>query len=184
MVDVGTPEFFNTPVGIPGGQTPESLERDANALRMVAMGYSQREVSEALGYGDRANVSRALRRAQDKILLTSVDTWVAVELAKLDAYALRFIAILHKRHLVVSHGKIIRDDQSGTELVDDAPEMAALRELVKISESRRKLLGLDAAAKLDLNVEHSEVDAELIKLVQAMESNGRAREQRVKRGEA
>lgn len=184
MVGDRTFEMPDMPVGIPGGQTPESLERDAQALRMIAMGYSQGEVSDALGYGGQPNVSRALKRAQDKILRTSVDTWVAVELAKLDAYALRFIGILHKRHLVVSHGKIMRDDQNGTELVDDAPEMAALRELVKISESRRKLLGLDAAAKLDVNVEHSEVDAELVKLVQAMESNGRAREQRVKRGES
>lgn len=171
------------PVRLPGGQTIESLERDAKAVNMHAMGYSYAEISDALAYGDRSAAHRAVKRAHERILKQPVMTHVAVELAKLDAYAMRFIAILHKRHLVVSGGKIVRDDQTGEPLGDDAPEMRALAELVKISESKRKLLGLDAAAKLDVNFGDSEVDEAIKDLVRAMESNGRAMEQRAARGE-
>lgn len=166
-----------------GGQTPESLERDAQALRLRSFGYSLAEIDAQLHYGGTGNTSRALKRAEQRILSKSLDAYVATEMAKLDQIALRFIGILSRRHVVVSGGKIVRDD-TGQPLADDSIEMRALAELVKVSESKRRLMGMDAAAKLDINLGDSEVDAEIAKLVQLMESKGKAMEQRVARGES
>lgn len=166
-----------------GGQTPESLERDAQALMLRSFHYSLAEIDAQLQYGGTGNVSRALKRAEQKILSKSLDAYVATEMAKLDQISLRLIGILSRRHVVVSGGKIVHDE-TGTPLADDSVEMKALAELVRVSESKRRLMGMDAAAKLDINLGDSEVDAEIAKLVQAMESKGRAMEQRVARGES
>lgn len=166
----------------PGGQTQESLERDAQALRLHAMGYSYREISDQLKYGGHSNVSRAIQRAERRILKTPVMEHVAVELAKLDAISLRVIGILGRRHMATSGGKIVRDDD-GTPLVDSAIELRALDQLLKVMESKRRLIGLDVPAKLSIDFGESEVDAAIARLVETMESRGRALEQRAARGD-
>lgn len=173
-----------------GGQTPESLERDAQALMLRSFHYSLAEIDAQLKYGGTGNVSRALKRAEKRILSKSLDAYVATEMAKLDQISLRLIGILSRRHVVVSGGKIVYDNgdpltgRQPEPLADDSIEMKALAELVRVSESKRRLLGMDAAAKLDINLGESEVDAEIAKLMQAMEANGRAMEQRAARGES
>lgn len=174
---------FDRDVCIPGGQTISSLERDAKAVQMHAMRYSYSEISDALGYGGRQNAHRAVKRTHERILTVPLMTHVATAFAELDAITLRLIALMHRQHLVVSGGKIVYDEH-GQPLIDDGPELAALSRWMQVSESRRKLLGVDAAAKLDINLGESEVDAEIAKLVQAMESKGRAMEQRAARGES
>jgi hypothetical protein len=69
-----------------------------------------------------------------------------MELDRLDALAQRVWAVLETQHVTVSNGRIV---YLGNEpLADDAPVLNAVDRLVKISESRRKLLGLDAPAKV------------------------------------
>jgi hypothetical protein len=69
-------------------------------------------------------------------------------------------------------------------LEDNGPVLAALAQWRQVSAERRKLLGLDAAVKLDVTLDGSEVDAAILDLVRTMESNGRAMEQRAARGES
>jgi transposase-like protein len=187
MTDDVTTEFpdsdLDRDVSIPGGQTMSSLERDARAVQMHAMRYSYTEIANALGYGNRSNAHRAVRRAHERILKPPVMTRVATEVAELDAIVLNLIGIIHKRHVAVSSGKVVTDDE-GRVLEDDGPILAALAQWRQVSESRRKLLGLDAAVKLDVNLDGSEVDAAIRGLVAEMESRGRAMEQRAARGES
>lgn len=170
-------------VTIPGGQTMSSLERDARAVQMHAMRYSYSEISSALGYGGAPNAHRAVKRAHERILKPPVMTRVATEVAELDVIVLKLIGIIHKRHVAVSGGKVVTDDM-GNVLEDDGPILAALAQWRQVSESRRKLLGLDAAVKLDVNLDGSEVDAAIKGLLAEMEGRGRAMEQRAARGES
>jgi hypothetical protein len=170
-------------VTIPGGQTISSLERDAKAVQMHAMRYSYSEISDALGYGGKGHAHRAVQRAHARILKPPVMTRVATELAELDAIVLKLIGIIHKRHVTVSGGKVVTDDH-GNVLEDNGPVLAALAQWRQVSAERRKLLGLDAAVKLDVTLDGSEVDAAILDLVRTMESNGRAMEQRAARGES
>src|SRR4029078_1889290 len=68
----------------------------------------------------------------------------AMELARLDTLALAAANVLSATHPYVSGGKVLKD------VTDDGPRLAAIDRLLRISESRRKLLGLDAPAKTAL----------------------------------
>lgn len=173
---------FDRDVTVPGGQTMSSLERDAKAVQMHAMRYSYSEISEALGYGGRANAHRAVQRAHQRILKPAVMTHVAVCLAELDAITVSLIGIMHRRHVMVNRGEIVRDEH-GNPIQDSGPELAALAQWRQATESRRKLLGLDAAVKVDVNTDSlSDVDVAIRTLVQQMERNSALAEERAKRG--
>lgn len=175
-------ESQDVQVDVPVGQSQESLERDAQALRLAAMGYTQRQINEQLGYGGQQNVSRALKRARERILKPAVMEHVATSLARLDYMAYHAMGVLHRTHVVVSGGKVVYD-ATGETLKDSGPEMDALRTLLRIDAERRKLLGLDAAVKIDMTTDVSPVDASIIKLVEQLSLRGRAAEQAVKRGD-
>ena len=46
----------------------------------------------------------------------------------------------------MQHGKVITDPATGGAMLDDGPVVSAAATLMRIGESRRKLLGLDAPA--------------------------------------
>jgi hypothetical protein len=181
-----TGENMEVPEGKPNGrgyrQSLESLERDAQALRLSSMGYSHSQINEQLRFGGVSNVGRALKRARERVLSAPVKQHVATQLAKLDYIGARLIEIMFRQHVVVSGGKIVTDDQ-GNPLQDAGPELACLRELRSVSESTRKLLGIDAAAKLDVDFGQSEVDASIAQLVSTLESRATAHEQAIRRGD-
>lgn len=162
--------------------TPESLERDAQALRLHSMGYSLSQINDQLNYGGRGNAGRAISKARERILKPAVSQHVAVQMARLDYIALALMEIKQREHVVVSGGKVVRDD-SGQALRDVGPELACLRELRAVGESTRKMLGLDAAMKLNITQETA-VDQNIRDLVAQLESQSRAAEQRVQRGES
>jgi hypothetical protein len=171
-------------VAIPGGQTISSLERDARAVQLHAMRYSYSEIATALGYDSRQSAHKAVKRAHERILTPAVKTHVATSLAELDAIIVRLIGIMHRRHVVVAKGEIVRDE-AGNPMVDSGPELAALAQWRQATESRRKLLGLDAAVKIDVNTDGmSDVDVAIQTLVAEMERNSTIAEQRAARGES
>lgn len=94
----------------------------------------------------------------------------------------RLIGIIHRRHVIVNKGEIVRDEQ-GFPLIDSGPELAALAQWRQATESRRKLLGLDAAVKVDVNMD-SDVDAAIQALVAEMERQSARAERRAARGES
>jgi hypothetical protein len=80
-----------------------------------------------------------------------------VELARLEDAHDAALAVLLREHLTVSHGKVITvKDEEGNDvpLIDDAPVLQAVDRIRALSESRRKLLGLDAPARLSIDAEH------------------------------
>jgi len=171
-------------VSIPGGQTMSSLERDARAVQMHAMRYSYSEISDALGYGGRGNAHRAVKRAHERILTPAVKTHVAVSLAELDAIVVRLIGIMTRRHVIVNKGEIVTDE-TGAPLIDSGPELSALAQWRQATESRRRLLGLDAAIQVNVNTDGmSDVDVAIKTLVDQMERNSKLAEQRAARGES
>ncbi|MFE3387346.1 hypothetical protein [Streptomyces anulatus] len=57
------------------------------------------------------------------------------------------LEVLEWDHIMVSHGKVVKDDD-GVPLLDDGPKSAAIRELRTIRESYRKLFGADAPSRV------------------------------------
>ncbi|MGW3135909.1 hypothetical protein [Streptomyces sp. NPDC001139] len=126
-------------------------ERAARAARLKAdnpkMGY--REIAAAVGYSDPGSAWRAVDKCRKAVLQSAGAELIASEAALLDDQFVAAMEILERDHLVVSHGKVIKDDE-GHPLLDDGPKLAALREMRAIRESYRKLFGVDAAAKVDV----------------------------------
>lgn len=141
-------------------RTLESQERDAQACRMRAAGHSFAEIGLHLGYGSAAHAHRAIKRVMTETIAEPADDLRRTELdrldrelVKLDALERRVAGVLDAAHVTVSNGRVMYLD--GQPLPDDAPLLSAVDRLVKItesrtriSESRRKLLGLDAPTKL------------------------------------
>jgi hypothetical protein len=139
-------------------QTQDGAERDAKAARMRAQGWSLQRISDELGYGGKQNVSRALEKLRERTVLPAAQELVAHELSILDHLIDKTMEVLGQDHLVVQHGRIVLQGEKPAEgeqderkpLVDHDLTMKAVATLQRLTESRRKLLGLDAAVKVDL----------------------------------
>lgn len=142
----------------------EGINRDAAALRLRAEGWSLQRISDQLAYGGKANVSEALTKAKEDIIGPPARDLIAQEMANLEHLIDKMLEVLHANHVMVSHGRLISIDERP--LPDHGPVVQAANTLKGLYESRRKLLGIDAAQKLDATVHQvDQVDVELAELL-------------------
>lgn len=128
-------------------RTADSAQRDAQACAMRARNHTYQEISDALGYGDRANAYRAVQQALAAIPAEAVEELRRLHMARLDYLATQALAVLERDHLTISQGgKIVTDDE-GRPILDDGPTLAALDRLLRIQERQAKLMGLDAPSR-------------------------------------
>lgn len=138
-------------------RTIDDAENDAKAARLRAQRKTYPEIAEIMG----CSLSTAYNRVWRAIRSAPVEDGQALrdaELAHLDVLAAKAWEVLVSEHPLVSNGKRFDD------LRDAAPVLAAIRELRQLSESRRKLLGLDAPVKHDVKVSDG-LDADIERLV-------------------
>jgi len=129
-------------------QTVESAERDAEAARLRSRGLTYRKIAATLGI-DVAVAHRAVARAMKAIVAEPAADAQAVELERLDTLHVRALEVMERHHVAVSNGRVVSLD--GVALQDDGPVLAAINTLIRISESRRKLLGLDSPTKTQIS---------------------------------
>lgn len=172
------------------GRAAARVKRE-KAVRALVEGHDWAEVARIAGYASTGSAHTAVMEYLKQNPSPEAEQWREVELLKLNDLEREARAILKRQHVVVNQGKIVgrytgrimRDeegqpieDHNGKvvweieELLDDGPALQAIRELRAISESRRKLLGVDATAKAE--VESSELDAEIAELVDALNLGG------------
>ena len=157
-----------------------SIDRDAEALRLRAQGWSLQHISDQLGYGGKGNVHDALERAKADVIDTPARELVAQELANLDYLIDVTLGVLHANHVTVSHGRLITMDD-GSPLPDHGPVMQAVNTLKGLYESRRKLTGVDAALKLEATVhETDQTDLAIAELIRDAEARAALDEQAVR----
>lgn len=133
-------------------RTPEQAEIDAEAARLRSRSMSYPQIARAMGCSQSTAYER-VQRALKAIVREPAEAVVKMELEKLERLERKCLQILDGSHVLVSQGRVITSG-TGEETVtytDPGPVLAAARELRQINESRRKLLGLDAAAKVDLS---------------------------------
>lgn len=114
--------------------TPRTIaiaQRQAKAVRLRLEGHSYQAIADMVPYADRSAARRAVETARQHIIEEPARELQAQELERLDDLLIRC------RQVLVDGGD--------PELV-----LKAVDRLVKISETRRKLLGLDAPAKSDV----------------------------------
>lgn len=146
-------------------KTEESAQRDAQALRLKARGLSLDQISDRLGYGSGANVSRALDRAVQLIVGPDARLYYEQQMLTLDDLTVKVYDILDGEHPLVSEGRVVKDED-GNAYTDPDMTLKATDRLLRILERRAKLLGLDAAVKLEATVHQvTEQDVELAELL-------------------
>lgn len=112
-------------------------DQQAMLLRCRGAGYSQ--IAQALGYDDALAAQEAAQRAlADAPRDAQVDALV-MALARVDVLDREAFAVLTRTHLMVSNGRLMRDDDKQP-LQDDGPRLAAMSQLLRNNEARMKLL--------------------------------------------
>lgn len=148
-----------------GGRTYKSKERtittaeqDSTAAHMRAEGRTYRAIAEALGCSV-GTAYAGVARAIAAVPVEAVTELRQIESARLDAVIARLWDVVHADHPYFSQGRRFEDVQ------DAGPVISALLGIVRASESKRKLLGLDAPARQTITViTEDAVDAELRRL--------------------
>lgn len=123
------------------------------AARWTIDGWTMQEISDAMGLGGKGNAYRVIQaglRATREATAATTEQARTAHRTRLEYAIEEILGVIERRHVVVSHGRIVQD-ANGQPLSDDGPLLAAVGKLKEVSESLRKLDGLDAPAK----VEHS-----------------------------
>ncbi|MEV7491426.1 hypothetical protein AB0O08_11795 [Streptomyces anulatus] len=130
----------------------ESVRRDAAAAELRSQRKSYQQIATELGYTDKGEAWRGVQRAKADVAREPVAKLIKSEAAQLDELYVAALEVLERDHVMVSHGKIVKDDD-GTPLLDDGPKLAAIRELRTIRESYRKLFGADAPSRVSVDAQ-------------------------------
>lgn len=104
---------------------------------------SYRAIADQLGISP-SRAHAGVTRAMETIVREPAENLLQLELMKLDALERDYLEILGDQHPVLYQGQ-------DTGFLDDGPRMSALAGLLRTSESRRKLLGLDQPAKVAIS---------------------------------
>ncbi len=159
-------------VGLPvpptnGGQrrehTIEDSINDAQAAHLRAQGLSYRQIAQQVGC-DVHTAHDRVARAIAAVPVENVNELREVERARLDEMLMVAWREMHRDHVVVQFGKVVRGED-GRPLIDSGAKMAALDRLLRISRERRMLMGLDAPARSVIEViTEDTLDAEIREL--------------------
>lgn len=110
----------------------------------------------------------SIRRAMDAAAAAGGREALGMELLKLDMLEVAALDVLKANHIYVSDGRVVKDD--GEPITDYKPVLMAVDRLLRISERRSKLNGLDAPTKQTITVVTEDaVDAELRRLAELHE---------------
>lgn len=143
---------------------PDNLDASERARRALALrrdGRLWHEIADELGYADRAAAYNAAKRLLDRTEFESVEEYRAVESDRLD----------EAHRIQLTHLAQFRPSQSGVGLSAVASAVGAI---VRISERRSKLLGLDAPTKVDVGSTSIDLDGTVAAIMSALQADAGA----------
>ena len=140
-------------------------ENDARALEFRRRGLSYEQISAQMEWRSPSAAYQSVQRALADPCREASEEVRQIEAARLDELTRTLMRVLATKHYVVSvaSGVVARHPETGQPLQDDAPVIHAVAGLVRISERRAKLLGLDAPTRHEV-ITMDAVEAEIRKL--------------------
>jgi hypothetical protein len=133
-------------------------QRRQRAVELRIKGWSLARIAEELGYkGENTDIAvgkdvqRALKAAAEARNDT-VETYRETEIARLDLLIKKATEILERNHYVWRDGEWLALE--GERVIDDAVALQAIDRLERLSQSRRRLLGLDAPTQFETKNVH------------------------------
>jgi hypothetical protein len=151
---------------MPRRRTTVDADRDIKALSLSRQGLTYDQIASTMGYRDRSGAFRAVQRGLRDAFREEADELVQMEAERLQALRRLFERIAATPHYAATpSGKIVVHPDTDEPLLDDGPALQAGLALLRVSESWRKLKGLDAPAKSRVEVITEDVvDAEIKRL--------------------
>lgn len=156
----------------PAAQQLTTAERRARVVELVNEGKSFTEIGNALGVTkQRANA--IFHSACAAILSPALEAVRARQLAELEEARETVLAVMRANQPIVQQGHIVSEivgqgkdgkPEYGDPLVDQAQKLDAARALTAVHAREAKLLGADAATKIEAEVS-GQVDVAAIPLV-------------------
>lgn len=136
---------------------PSNMPDDAHqAAQMVAAlkhrreGLTFRGIAEAMGCSA-STAYRLVKQGLAEYIGEPAAELRQLESERLDDLISRAYKVLMADHIVVQHGKIVRDED-GNPIRDHGPTLAAINTLKSLSAELRKLHGLDMPTRTDVTV--------------------------------
>jgi hypothetical protein len=128
----------------------EAARRRAQIVQARMAGATFEQIGRQHGITD-SRAQQLYADAMHRTVKEPADQHRALELRRLDDLQLRLTQVLRRDHVTISGGKLVVDD-AGLPYLDDGPVIAVALALLRVQESRRALLGLDAPTKVDATV--------------------------------
>lgn len=154
----------------PRGPYKRGPQRDAQAVRLKALGWSLEEIADYLGLnGDPTRAGAAIRRGLANTVRVARDEQRLLELSSLDELERACWMEMRARHVMISNGRVVRDDD-GEPYEDDRFVLETIDRILKIKDQRAKLLGLNAPARAEVLTIDS-VEAEIMRLEHELRQN-------------
>ena len=134
------------------GRTEQRIDREVAALRLRQKGFSYRKIAQEMGVSGPTALKyvRASLERLEKENRHEAGKLLAMEMARLDDLYAKSYAVLEATHYLVSSGQVVKHND--VDLLDDTPVLRAVDRLIKISERRCALLGIDAQKPTDVNL--------------------------------
>lgn len=147
-------------------RTVADRDRDSRAVGLKRRGLTYEQIAGEMGYQDASGAWRAVQRGLADAFKEEASALTQLEMERLDALTRLFERIAATKHLVTTpSGKIAENPATGEPLIDDGPALQAGLALLRVSESRRKLKGLDAPSRSRIEVITEDmVEAEIRRL--------------------
>jgi hypothetical protein len=129
-------------------------------LLLRQQGLSYLSIAREMGWSNASGARQAVQRSLADTVIEAVDEIRQIESARLDNMMKTLLKIAMTVHYQTSPGgTVVRHPYTGEPLVDDDPVTRAVMGLLKISERRAKLLGLDAPTRHSITLD--QVDQEI-----------------------
>jgi hypothetical protein len=122
---------------------PETVKRDAECVRLRSRSMSYQQIADQLGI-TKSQAFDGVKRAMAEVVAEPAEDARRMELEKLDRLEQAALRVLEADHEVVYQG-------GRTGIPDNGPRLQAVATLQRLSESRRKLLGLDRPQQLEVS---------------------------------
>ncbi len=136
-------------------QTPDSIKRDAEALRLKSMGWTYPQVKDHLRFGSASAVQLAVERAVAAIRDEPARVVRAQMLSRLDVATNSAMVALTAVYRAFHAGEpLTYTDDTGTThpVFDYKPVLEAAMTVARLDERRAKLLGIDAPERTEVSI--------------------------------
>jgi hypothetical protein len=164
---------------MPRKNSVADADRDLRAVSLRRQGLDYNQIAAEMGYADHSGAFRAVQRAIRNAFREDAVELTAMEAERLNALRVLFEEIAQTRSPLISlhSGKVVMDPSDPEKpLVDNGLRMQAGLALLRVSESWRRMKGLDAPSKKRVEVMGEDtVDAEIKKLLAEAEATNAAR---------